>query len=217
MKLNYKFEINGRTKIVSTISSLLFVLLFATTVLVRARCRLLRSETRSAWVKNLSPERRPWLPLLLPAVVLVASGVHATGVEQETVYTPSDLNRATATRHGNVILQGTVESIEANGSPSRFIVSDGVANVTVLFNGKLPRFFRTDWGARVEGRLRESGEVFDADKVTALNLRDHRRYVLAAYLIAMIVLLANLVSPYRCHRQARLAIARRLRREETDS
>ncbi len=194
-----------------------FVLLYATTVLVRARCQVLRNEIRSAWVQNLAPERRRWWPLLLPAIALVAVGVHASGVDQEIVLTPSDLNDAATPRAGNVILQGTVETIEVEGPPSRFTLSDGRETVTVRFNGQLPRFFRTDWGARVEGSLRDGGEVFDARTVAALNLRDHRHFVLAAYSVAVIVLLANLTSPFRCHRQARRAIARRVRREETDS
>ena len=56
--------------------------------------------------------------------------------------------------------------------------------------------------------------MFEATTVEDLNIRDHRRYVLAAYLIAFIVIVINMVSPHRCHKQARLDIARRIRREE---
>ena len=193
-----------------------FIMLFATTVLVRARCQVLRTEARSAWVRELSPEPRRWLPLLLPAAaVLAAAAVHAGGMQREDIYTPSDLVAGAQPAAGNVTLQGTVESLEVEGSLNRFKLSDGEETVTVLFNGKLPRFFRADWGARVEGSLRNGDRVFVADTVAALNLRDHRRYVIAAYSVAMIVMFANLLAPFRCHRQERMAIARRIRREET--
>jgi hypothetical protein len=133
------------------------------------------------------------------------------------VFTPSQVVNGSTAGAGNVILQGTVEAIEVHGPPSRFVLSDGRARVTVLFNGHLPRFFRTGWGARVQGSLRGDGEVFDASTVAALNVRDHRRYVLSAYLVVMIVLGINLVSSRRCLRQARLAITRRIRREEVPS
>ena len=194
-----------------------FVLFYVSTVLVWARCKVLRNEVRSSWVRDLPPEGRNWLPLLLPLAVLAAAVFHGATTPRETVLTPSEVVNGAVAGAGNVILQGTVEAIEAQGPPSRFVLSDGQARVTVLFNGTLPRFFRTDWGARIRGRLREDGQVFDASTIAALNVRDHRRYVLTAYLLVMIVLGINLISSRRCLRQARLTITRRIRREEASS
>ncbi len=192
-----------------------FIFFYVTTALVWARCRVLRSESRSAWVKDLPPERRHWLPLLLPMAVLAIAAVQATTTQRETILTPSTLSAGAPADSGNVTLQGMVEAIETDGIPSRFVISDEGARITVVFNGRLPRFFRADWGARVQGSLRQDSRVFVASTVAALNLRDHRHYVLAAYLVVVIVLGSSLVSAHGCHRRARLAIARRIRREES--
>ncbi len=195
-----------------------FVMLFATTALVHARSQVLRNELRSTWVKTLPPERHSWLPVLLPLVVVLAAvALHETTVERVAVYTPSELVADRSLGTGNVTLQGTVESIVAESSPSRFVLSDGETAVTVTFNGQLPRFFRTDWGARIEGRLIDDAGIFKADSVAALNVRDHRRYVVAAYAVASAVLLLNLLAPFRRHRQERAAVARRIRREEAET
>ncbi len=195
-----------------------FVLLFATTALVRARSQVLRNELRSTWVKALPPERRSWLPVLLPLVgVLAAVAVYETRVERAAVYTPSDLVGDRSPGTGNVTLQGTVESIGTESPPSRFVLSDGENAVSVVFNGQLPRFFRADWGARIEGRLVDDGGTFEADTVAALNVRDHRRYVVGAYSVATAVLLFNLLAPFRRHRLERAALARRIRREEAET
>lgn len=189
-------------------------LFFAAMVLVSARCQVLRNETRSSWVKDL-PE--PWrggrLAWLLPALALAGVALHATGLERTEVRTPTQVKALGAGTR--VTLEGIVEETSKDGTMNRFVLSDGKTGITVRFQGTLPRFFRLGWGARVVGSVLSAEPVFEAESVAALNLRDHSRYVLAAYLVALVIFAINLVSPYRCHQQARLAITRRLRREET--
>lgn len=186
-------------------------LLFVSTMMGRARCRVLHQEARSAWVAQLPDERRSRLPLVLPAVALAGAALHWTLSEREVVMAPSEVLRASP--GGNILVQGTVRSVEAEGPPARFSLGDGSEQITVLFQGTLPRYFRLDWGARVEGRWDADGAVLEARSVAALNVRDHRRYVVTAYLIALVVVGLSYLSPVQCMRQARAMTARRLRRE----
>jgi heme exporter protein CcmD len=67
----------------------------------------------------------------------------------------------------------------------------------------------------VNGSVQQSAEktVVTANSIAALNIRDHSGYVMAAYGIALVTLLLNLLGALRSGREARQGIARRLRQE----
>ncbi len=68
-------------------------------------------------------------------------------------------------RAGGMVVEGSVER-DPNGLGVTFKVSDGVAEVTIFFDGILPDLFRENQGIVALGSMREDG-VFVASEVLA--------------------------------------------------
>ncbi|MCP4044168.1 MAG: cytochrome c biogenesis protein CcsA [Gammaproteobacteria bacterium] len=190
------------------------VLLIAFTVLVRARCKVLHNEFRSSWIRELAPERIKLLPFILPVIAIGLVMAHFSTNDRELVFTPTQLVQDVSLNGRQISIQGSVESLSQEGNSTRFDLTDGQARITVIFQGEPPRHLRTDWGARVKGSMLKDRNVFRAENVAALNVRDHRHYVIAAYLISLLIIGINIIAPFQCHKRERLAIARLIRREK---
>lgn len=84
-------------------------------------------------------------------------------------YTPSDLTEQTLTKDQRFRLGGLVEdgSIKrGDGTKVRFVVTDTIKTVPVVYDGILPDLFREGQGVVAEGKLDTAG-VFQADTVLA--------------------------------------------------
>jgi cytochrome c-type biogenesis protein CcmE len=102
-----------------------------------------------------------------------AAALTLTAFSENLVYfvSPSDLAKDSHTgrqlRLGGLVEQGTVERTSATGSAGvRFKVTDGSADVPVVFKGILPDLFREGQGVIVMGS-REPDGVFRATEVLA--------------------------------------------------
>jgi heme exporter protein CcmD len=60
------------------------------------------------------------------------------------------------------------------------------------------------------------GQQIEARSIAALNIRDHTSYLLAAYGIALVVLLLNLLGAMRSASEARKNIQRKIRQESNE-
>jgi cytochrome c-type biogenesis protein CcmE len=102
-----------------------------------------------------------------------AAALTLTAFSDNLVYfvSPSDLAKSDHTgrqlRLGGLVEQGTVERTSASGSAGvRFKVTDGSADVPVVYKGILPDLFREGQGVIVLG-TREPDGVFRASEVLA--------------------------------------------------
>ena len=102
-----------------------------------------------------------------------AAALTLTAFSDNLVYfvSPSDLAKSDHTgrqlRLGGLVEQGTVERSSSTGSAGvRFKVTDGTADVPVIYKGILPDLFREGQGVIVLG-LREPDGVFRASEVLA--------------------------------------------------
>ena len=195
-------------------------LFFALVTLIRARGLTLEQDSRGNWVRDL-PTIQLRLPhTLIPLLVVAAIGYHVTTTEKETILSPSQLTTAT----GEVLVRGEVRSIHSEGNQHRILLSDQSSQTMVTFSGNLPQQLRTHWGAEVRGNLVQSqgiepiahGQQIEARSIAALNIRDHTSYLLAAYGIALVVLLLNLLGAMRSASEARKNIQRKIRQESNE-
>lgn len=103
-------------------------------------------------------------PIIISVLVAVAAfGVLAAGrIGDNLVYywSPSDLAKAgnkaygASIRLGGMVAQGTLQS---SGTNTRFVVTDGKANVMVRSNAVPPQMLREHIGVVVEGTMTRQG------------------------------------------------------------
>jgi len=104
--------------------------------------------------------------LLIGALALALSALNSS---VSYFMTPTELVEATtpptrSIRLGGLVMQGSVERGE--GIETAFRVTDGGAEVTVLYSGILPDLFREGQGVIVQGTVRPDGR-FAAQTVLA--------------------------------------------------
>jgi len=200
------------TMLTSMLTMLLALsLFFALVTLIRARGLALQQDSRGKWVEELPAVRQNPLHWIAPLLAIGWIGYHAATTVTTPILAPSQLEAT----QSPIEFRGHVEAIHSEGNQHRIEVSDDQQKVTVLFHGKLPRELRTHWGAHVKGTVASetTGVTVSAQSIAALNIRDHSGYILAAYGIALITLLLNLMGALRTARDARQVIARRIRQE----
>ena len=119
--------------------------------------------------RPLSPRARRGLGIAAAlAVLALAAGLVLTALEDSVVYFhgPADLLGKPPgdrrVRVGGLVVEG---SIATDGTGNSFDVTDGAAEVSVLFEGVLPDLFREGQGVVAEGVF--DGRVFRADTVLA--------------------------------------------------
>ncbi len=186
-------------------------LFFALVTLIRARGLTLEQDSRGSWVEELPTIQIKPLHWLVPLLAVGYIGYHSASTPAVEILSPSQLTASSEA----IQFRGTVNQIHSEGNQHTILVSDKGHSVNVSFLGTLPRELRTHWGAHVNGTVEQNGEmmVVTASSIAALNIRDHSGYVLAAYGIALVTLLLNLLGSMRQARDARQGIARRLRQE----
>ena len=117
-------------------------------------------------------KQRLIIVLLIVAGVSIAVGFTAYALRQNinAFYTPSQISAGEAKpgqtiRAGGLVVEGSVKQAE-KGLQVSFEISDGVADVTVHFEGILPDLFREGQGILVKGPLQEN-RVIKATEVLA--------------------------------------------------
>ncbi len=186
-------------------------LFFAVVTLIRARGLTLEQDSRGKWVEELPAISTRPIHWLVPLLAVGFVGYHALTTPVEPILSPSQLQADGS----QIQLRGNVDEIVSDGNQHRIQLSDPNSRVEVLFNGDLPKQLRTHWGAHVTGNVQHIDTQLNviASSIAALNIRDHSRYVIAAYTIALITLLLNLLGAMKTARTARKSIDRRLRQE----
>ena len=101
----------------------------------------------------------------IAVLLIIAVGLVLGALRENIVffYTPSELPDDADTRMvrlGGLVKQG---SVNIDGLSSNFIVTDGKAELAVVFNGALPSLFREGQGVVAEGRISNG-------KLTATNV-----------------------------------------------
>jgi len=104
------------------------------------------------------------------AVVFAAAALVISALDDTLTffYGPTELTERNISPNQRVRLGGLVmvDSLTREGNHIRFIVSDGNAELPVLFNGVLPDLFREGQGVVAEGHLSPDGS-FAADTILA--------------------------------------------------
>lgn len=115
--------------------------------------------------------RRLGIVALCGALLVGAGALTLSALNQSVSYflTPSDLATATETptrsiRLGGLVMEGSV--VRGEGVETAFRVTDGSAEVTILYAGILPDLFREGQGVIVEGVVLPDGR-FNARTVLA--------------------------------------------------
>ena len=104
------------------------------------------------------------------AVLVLAATLTFAGLRESVVYfvAPSELAEKAEpgrrVRLGGLVVEGTVRR-DADGA-SRFVVTDGAAQVEVRYEGLLPDLFREGQGVVAEGTW-APGQSFEAERVLA--------------------------------------------------
>jgi cytochrome c-type biogenesis protein CcmE len=104
------------------------------------------------------------------AVLVLAATLTFAGLRDSVVYfvAPSDLAEKAEPgqrlRLGGLVVEGTVRR-DADGA-TRFVVTDGAAQVEVRYDGLLPDLFREGQGVVAEGTW-APGQAFEAERVLA--------------------------------------------------
>ena len=115
-----------------------------------------------------SPKHRRLLAVLAIAILLGGAVALVLGALRENIvffYTPSELPadvEGRPVRLGGLVKEG---SVFVEGLESRFIVTDGDAEIAVRFDGALPSLFREGQGVVAEGSI--SGGTLTASNVLA--------------------------------------------------
>ena len=103
-----------------------------------------------------SPKRHRLLAVLAIAILLGGAVALVLGALRENIvffYTPSELPaniEGRPVRLGGLVKEG---SVFVEGLKSRFIVTDGDAEIAVSFDGALPSLFREGQGVVAEGSI----------------------------------------------------------------
>jgi cytochrome c-type biogenesis protein CcmE len=114
------------------------------------------------------------LALIVIAIVAVLAAVMLAmwGLRERAAYfyTPAEVASGKAEvgqpiRLGGMVEKGSIQR-QTDGVTIRFVVTDGKAEVPVLFRGITPDLFREGSGAIAEGRLAANG-TFVADNILA--------------------------------------------------
>jgi cytochrome c-type biogenesis protein CcmE len=114
-------------------------------------------------------------------LAMIAAGIAALGIATALIlnafrsnlvffYTPSEIvaNKAPIGhdfRIGGMVVDGSLQR-QADGVTVRFVVTDTVKSIPVLYKGILPDLFREGKGVVAQGKLGADG-VFQADQVLA--------------------------------------------------
>ena len=115
-----------------------------------------------------SPKHRRLLAVLAIAILLGGAVALVLGALRENIvffFTPSELPadvEGRPVRLGGLVKEG---SVFVEGLESRFIVTDGDAEIAVRFDGALPSLFREGQGVVAEGSI--SGGTLTASNVLA--------------------------------------------------
>ena len=105
---------------------------------------------------TLRPKTRRLVGVLAMAALLGVSVALVLGALRENIvffYTPSEIPaqaEGSQVRIGGLVKEG---SVAIDGLASVFVVTDGEAEITVVYNGALPSLFREGQGVVAEGRL----------------------------------------------------------------
>ena len=116
----------------------------------------------------MSPKQKRLAAILAIAALLAIAVTLVLGALRENIvffYTPSEIpaeSEGRAIRLGGLVKDG---SVEIDGLKSRFVVTDGKADLAVSFDGALPSLFREGQGVVAEGRL--SNGLLTASNVLA--------------------------------------------------
>jgi len=122
----------------------------------------------------MNPVRKQRLIIVIMIVVGVSIAVgfttYALRQNINAFYTPSQISSGEAKpgqtiRAGGLVVEGSVKKAE-KGLQVSFDISDGVADVTVHYEGILPDLFREGQGILVKGPL-QAGAVIKATEVLA--------------------------------------------------
>jgi cytochrome c-type biogenesis protein CcmE len=104
------------------------------------------------------------------AVLVLAATLTFAGLRDSVVYfvAPSELAEKAEpgrrVRLGGLVVDGTLRR-DADGA-TRFVVTDGAAQIEVRYEGMLPDLFREGQGVVAEGTWR-AGQPFEAERVLA--------------------------------------------------
>ncbi len=105
---------------------------------------------------SITPKQRRLLGIAVIAVLLGGAVALVLGALRENIvffYTPSEIPadiEGRPVRLGGLVKDG---SVSIDGLDSRFVVTDGTAEITVSFDGALPSLFREGQGVVAEGRI----------------------------------------------------------------
>lgn len=115
--------------------------------------------------------RRLWIIAAAALVLAAAGGLASLALRDAMVffYAPGEIaeNPPQAGQHvrvGGLVVEGSVERPAAGGA--NFSVTDGRADLRILYSGSLPDLFREGQGIVAEGSFDEAG-VFRAETVLA--------------------------------------------------
>ncbi len=110
---------------------------------------------------GMSAKQRRLIAIAAIAALLAGALALVLGALRENIvffYTPSEIPAdvdGRAIRLGGLVKTG---SVEIDGLNSRFVVTDGEAEIAVSFDGALPSLFREGQGVVAEGRI-DSGSL----------------------------------------------------------
>ena len=107
----------------------------------------------------MTPKQQRLAAVIAIAVLLgLAVWLVLTALRENIVffYTPSEIPAGMedhAIRLGGLVKEG---SVDIDGLASQFVVTDGVGEIAVSFDGALPSLFREGQGVVAEGRINDS-------------------------------------------------------------
>ncbi len=190
-------------------------LLFVFVTLVRGRGLVLTQNLRAGWVKELPKKPVRFFHFLIPVIGLGVIGYLAATTVQPTILTTAEVVSLQSDQ--TVQFRGQVEKIESNGQEHTILVQDrdqAGKKLTINFYGNLPKQLRTHWGVEVTGDYSAGQKNITAQKLAALNIRDHTMYVVAAYGIGFLALLLSLIGAWRFEKEAKQRVARVVRQSQ---
>jgi cytochrome c-type biogenesis protein CcmE len=120
------------------------------------------------------PRQRLRLILICAVVLSAAAVLSAYGLRSYATYfhSPSDLaNNPPAPqlhlRIGGLVVEGSLKQNNEQPPQYAFSLTDGKAQVDVIYNGLLPDMFRDNQGIVAEGTLPDPAKPFQADRILA--------------------------------------------------